>query len=89
MAADCSHGKTVLEEPFTAIKIKGAIDDLGSNKAPGLDGYAGEFLKKAWNTVTGEILKVFQDFFESGILNCCVNETYICLVPKQAHITKV
>lgn len=53
MAADCSHGKTVLEEPFTAIKIKGAIDDLGSNKAPGLDGYAGEFLKKAWNTVTG------------------------------------
>lgn len=34
-------------------------------------------------------MKLFDEFFGSGILNKNVNETYLCLIPKKARVTKV
>lgn len=72
-----------LELPFTEEEIWIAIKALGSNKSPGPDGYTAEFFKKTWNILKADLLKVFQDFFEKGIINASVNETYICLIPKK------
>lgn len=46
-------------------------------------------MKKSWNIIKEDVLKVFHDFFESGVVNYCVNETYICLIPKKERATRV
>lgn len=30
-----------------------------------------------------KLVKVFQDFFDKGIVNKCTYEPYICLIPKK------
>ena len=34
-------------------------------------------------------MKVFQGFYNSGIINGVVNETYICLIPKKTNSSKI
>lgn len=46
------------------------------------------FRKRFWNIVKDDNPKVSHDFFEIGILNHCVNETYICLVPRKLEYSK-
>ena len=34
-------------------------------------------------------MKFFKEFYENGVVNKCVNETYICLIPKKANSCKI
>lgn len=49
----------------------------------------GEFYKNCWNILKIDLLEVFQEFFENGIINKRTNETYICLIPKKKKASKV
>lgn len=73
----------MLEQDFTEEEIHRAVISLGSYKAPGLDGFTAEFLKKSWNIIKSDILVLFQDFFKNGIINSALNETYISLIPEK------
>lgn len=53
------------------------------------DGYTLAFYQECWDTVKGDLMKVFNEFFEGGVINGITNETYICLIPKKQHATKV
>ncbi|XP_039135703.1 uncharacterized protein LOC120273121 [Dioscorea cayenensis subsp. rotundata] len=57
-----------LERPFTLEEVKRAVFDLGSDKAPGSDGFPMFFFKSHWEIVKGEIMQLCQDF-DSGTAN--------------------
>jgi hypothetical protein len=44
-SADLSH----LDAPFSLEQLKGAVNDLHAEKAPGPDGFIGGFFKKCWH----------------------------------------
>ncbi|KAL9666794.1 hypothetical protein QQ045_001135 [Rhodiola kirilowii] len=68
--------------PFTATEIQEATFQLGSTKAPGLDGFSALFYQKSWEIVKGEVLHFALNFLNGGELDPEVNETLITLVPK-------
>lgn len=73
----------MLEQAFTKEEVYKAVSSLGTDKAPGPDGFTIEFFKKAWNIIKSDIMMMFQDFFKNGIINKALNETYICRIPKK------
>lgn len=72
----------MLSCPFTLEEIKLAVDQLGNMKAPGPDGFHGQFYSKFWTTVAESVTSAAQSFFmqESPLEN--VNMTSLTLIPK-------
>ncbi|XP_072077796.1 uncharacterized protein [Arachis hypogaea] len=63
-------------------KIKDAVWDCESTKAPGSDGYNMNFIKKCWEDVSGEFTAAVMGFFQSAILPTDANVTWVALAPK-------
>ncbi|XP_039118945.1 uncharacterized protein LOC120255125, partial [Dioscorea cayenensis subsp. rotundata] len=75
---DLSH----LERPFSMEEVKKAVFDLGSDKAPGPDGFPMMFFKIFWEIIKVEVLKLCEDFY-SGEANLeRINWASIVLIPK-------
>ncbi|KAL9683709.1 hypothetical protein QQ045_015537 [Rhodiola kirilowii] len=68
--------------PFTATEVQEAAFQLGSTKAPGIDGFSALFYQKSWEIVKGEVFHFVLKFLNEGELDPVVNETLITLVPK-------
>ncbi|XP_050238207.1 uncharacterized protein LOC126687693 [Mercurialis annua] len=69
-------------DPVTNEEIKSAMFRIGSDKAPGADGYMSLFFKKCWSVIGGDICEAIRDFFMSGKLLKQINATIITLNPK-------
>lgn len=41
------------------------------------------FFKDRWDTVKEDLMRVFEEFHENGVVNGIVNETYICLISEK------
>lgn len=41
------------------------------------------------DVVKSDLLKVFFEFFERGVVNGCTNATFICLIPKKSESIKI
>ena len=78
-----------LERPFTEEEIKEAVFDCDGSKAPSPDGYSMAVFQSPWNTVKIDILKVFHEFYRSGVINGISNETHIYLIPKKINSCRV
>jgi hypothetical protein len=52
-AADLAH----LDVPFSLPELKAAVDGMHGEKAPGPDGFIGEFFKKCWPFICSDLLK--------------------------------
>jgi hypothetical protein len=52
------------------------------DKALGLDGFNGFFLKKCWNIVKQEFFKLANDFYFGQLNLESINISYITLIPK-------
>ncbi|OIV90401.1 hypothetical protein TanjilG_10701 [Lupinus angustifolius] len=63
-------------------EVLDALNDIGDNKAPGVDGYTSHFFKAAWNVIRVEVLEVVKKFFNKQSLYPTVNCTLITLIPK-------
>lgn len=75
---------SLLEQPFTLEEVKKAVFDLGSDKAPGPDGFPMLFFKTYWEIVKVEVLHLCEDFF-SGKANLeRINWASIALIPKSS-----
>jgi hypothetical protein len=55
---------------------------MPSDKASGLDGFSGVFLKKCWNTIKEDIYQLYFDFFNGRMELHDINSSFITLVPK-------
>ena len=78
-----------LERPFNEEEIKEAVFECDGSKAPGPDGYSMAVCQAQWDTVKSKLLKVFEEFYRSGIINGISNETYICLIPKKLNSCRI
>lgn len=75
--------------PFSEQEIRTALLSISNNKAPGPDSFTMEFFKKSWNSFKPNILEVcFKTFFQNGVVNNNVNETYIELIAKKEKCYK-
>ncbi|GMQ04499.1 hypothetical protein CsSME_00049896 [Camellia sinensis var. sinensis] len=72
-----------LERPFEEMEIKDAVFECERDKAPGPDGFSLAVFQDCWEVVKGDLVKVFMEFYESGVVNLCANVTFICLIPKR------
>ena len=72
-----------LEVVFTEEEVGKAIQHLGSDKTLGPNGFTSKKFQKCWNFMRADIMRVFQDFFQNGVINGNLNETYICLISKK------
>lgn len=55
---------------------------MGSHKAPGLDGFNGNFYRTNWHTIGNEVIGAVQQFFHTGKMIKEFNQTLITLIPK-------
>nr|GEX96189.1 RNA-directed DNA polymerase, eukaryota [Tanacetum cinerariifolium] len=74
-----------LETHISLDKIKTAVWDCGSNKAPGPDGFSFAFIKKYWDLIKTDILKFVNSFFVSGSMPQGANSSFFTLIPKTSN----
>ncbi|XP_021975497.1 uncharacterized protein LOC110870625 [Helianthus annuus] len=68
----------------TVDEVKKAMFAIGSDKAPGPDGYSSAFFKSAWPIIGQDVSNAIIDFFNTGKLLRELNHTLIVLVPKKS-----
>jgi hypothetical protein len=71
-----------LELPFDEVEVKEAINSSHKNKSPGPDGFNFEFYSGCWKLVKGDLMMLFQEFFDNAILPRGMLSYFITLIPK-------
>lgn len=82
-------GLEELSAPFSTEEIDGVIKLIPSDRAPGPDGFNGQFLKVCWDIIKPDFYKLCQDFWDGNISLECLNTSLITLVPKKLNPEKV
>jgi hypothetical protein len=73
-----------IQEDFTREEIEEVIKTWPNNKAPGPDGYMGEFLKKFMDIMVPDILRSFNKVLQSQEHTLDpINDSYIVLISKK------
>ena len=54
-----------------------------------LTSFLWHFFRRFGDLIKGDLDEVFKEFFERGILNRSVVETFVCLIPKKENENKV
>ena len=72
-------------EEFSEEEISKAVNDLGKEKAPGLDGFSIAFSQHCRSIVNGEVVGLFSKFHSEGVFEKSLNATFISLIPKVAR----
>lgn len=69
--------------PVTVEEVKKAVFAINPSKSPGPDGMTGFFFQQFWESMGGHLTTMVTDFFSTGKLEPCMNNTNICLIPKK------
>jgi len=72
-----------LEEPFSKQEIDAVIKEMPTNKAPGPDGFNGNFIKACWHIISADFYKLIEDFHQGNCQLESINASYITLIPKK------
>ena len=78
-----------MHRPFLEEEVRYAVFQLNRDKAPSPDGFTMALYHECWDVIKEDLMKVFQDFHSSGIINQSTNATFIALVPKKIQSHKV
>lgn len=70
-------------------KINLAVDNLGPLKAPGLDDMSALFFQHYWSIVECDLGAMVQHFFRHVFLLKQLNHTFLVLIPKVEHPSKI
>lgn len=82
-----AENRAMFEKKFSEEEIWEAIKSCDGNKAPGPDDFNLNFFKEFWSKIKGDIVKVFDDFFEHGKLVRGLNAAFNTLIPKSSNPT--
>ena len=74
-----------LDHPFLEEEIHIVVLHLNKEKVPGPDGFTIGFYQECWEMIKDDLLRVFLEFHNNGIINQSMNATFIALVPKKSH----
>lgn len=72
----------MLVEKFQESEIREVVRNCDSNKSPSPYNFKFKFFKKFWPTLKDDVLKVFADFYEHGVIPKAANPSFTTLVPK-------
>ncbi|PON85139.1 hypothetical protein TorRG33x02_191130, partial [Trema orientale] len=78
-----------LTQPFEEDELKSAVFESDGDKAPGPDGFTMNLFQRCWDTIKSDLMAVFQEFHQNGVINATTNETYICLIPMKLNSCKI
>ena len=78
-----------LDNEITIQELTLAVEQLGSNKAPGLDGLSSEFYKTFWPLFKHDFLSVLKFAITSGTLPCSFSKAIITLIPKAGDLMDI
>jgi hypothetical protein len=79
-----TRGQEDLSAPFTKAEIDAVVKSMPLDKAPGPDGFNGQFLKSYWHIIKEDIYQLFFDFYEGNLNLESINMGHITLIPKVA-----
>ncbi|KAK1319963.1 hypothetical protein QJS10_CPB04g01501 [Acorus calamus] len=70
--------------PFTEAEIESAVRRLPPNRAPGPDGFSGEFYKAFWPIIRGDVIRAIHHFHQTAQLPPSWGSTHVVLIPKNS-----
>jgi hypothetical protein len=78
-----------LEIPFSTDEIRIAVWDCERNKAPGPDGINFFIIKKAWNIIGGDIVRMVDEFHRTNLLPPGINNFFVTLISKIKGVNRL
>lgn len=63
--------------------MKEAVFSIDKDKSPGPDDLSSLFYQECWDIVKDDLMNVFTEFYDKGIVNKCTSATFIVLIPKE------
>lgn len=79
----------MLTLPFTVEEVKKVVFELKQNKAPGPDGFLGEFYKRFWHIVKNDLMDLVNDFHNGYLDVERLNFGIITLIPKTKDAAQI
>ena len=70
--------------PFTHEEIDLVVKEMPGDRAPGLDGFSGLFLKACWPIIKNDFYNLCNEFHRGDLNLESLNYGYITLIPKNA-----
>ena len=77
------HNLEDLNADFTDGEIEGVIKNLPNSHAPGPNGLNELFIKKCWNFIKDDFIRLFKDFCDNNINLSSIKSSFIALIPKK------
>ncbi|KAJ0754284.1 putative RNA-directed DNA polymerase [Helianthus annuus] len=71
-----------LESRFSKEEIKAAVFECGDDRAPGPDGVNFRFVKRFWDVLEVDFVKILDDFYCNGVINTGCGSSFIAMIPK-------
>ncbi|KAK1317289.1 hypothetical protein QJS10_CPA05g01669 [Acorus calamus] len=71
--------------PFTEEEVEWAVRRLPFNKAPGPDGFPGEFYKAFWPIIKNDLVRAVRNFHDTSSLPFSWGSSHIVLIPKDIY----
>ncbi|KAG9449626.1 hypothetical protein H6P81_009591 [Aristolochia fimbriata] len=78
-----------LEAHFSLEKIEAAVKTLPMDKAPGPDGFNGEFFRASWEFMKTDFIDMLNDFYHMGIVFKSLGASLISLLPKKEGVENI
>lgn len=72
-----------LTDPFSEEESKAAVFDLGSDKAPGPDGFPVFFFQHFWDLIKQDLIDIFNDPHQGDLDYKHINSALIVIIPKK------
>jgi len=78
-----------LEFSFSAEEIKVVVWNCKGNEAPSPDGVNFFFIKKEWNIIGRDIIRMVDEFYRANLLPSGINSSVVTLIPKIKCVNKL
>ncbi|CAM2113567.1 unnamed protein product [Caretta caretta] len=75
-----------LELPLTLAEFSEALCRMPTNKSPGMDGLTVEFYRVFWDVLVPDLVTVWAESLQSGILPLSCRRAVLALLPKKGHL---
>ncbi|CAM4711635.1 unnamed protein product, partial [Lepidochelys kempii] len=75
-----------LELPLTLAEFSEALLRMPTNKSPGMDGLTMEFYRVFWDVLGPDLVTIWAESLQSGVLPLSCRQTVLALLPKKGDL---